>query len=203
MLEFQGDYLLILIFIVNSPSCASQPIRMHRNLIFCQLNPLHISRTHRTIFIKLHQNVPSVRRCAKVMTQLHRLRSRSHFNVMWFTLQFLSAPYDISWIPWTIFIELHSNVTFQCALCRAHDPARLKVTGQGIYPWISCPLHISSTLLTISFKFHPKAPLGETMCRTYDSATQIQGQGHTSKSWDLPFNSCLLHISRNPLNSFH
>ena len=33
------------------------------------------------------------------------------------------------------------------------------------------------------------------MYRTYDSATQIQGHGHTSKSWDLPFHLCPLHIS--------
>ena len=33
------------------------------------------------------------------------------------------------------------------------------------------------------------------MCRTYNSAMQNQGQGHTCRSCDLPFNSCPLHIS--------
>ena len=31
-------------------------------------------------------------------------------------------------------------------------------------------------------------PLSETVCRTHDSATQTQGQGHSSRSWDLPSN---------------
>ena len=71
----------------------------------------------------------------------------------------MSAPCDISWILWTIFSELHSNVTLSVAVSRAHHDmtqlSRLKVTGQGqgIYPLISCPLHISWTLLAISLKF--------------------------------------------------
>ena len=32
------------------------------------------------------------------------------------------------------------------------------------------------------------------MCRTYDSSTQTEGQGHRSRSFDLPFNLCLLQF---------
>ena len=52
--------------------------------------------------------------------------------------------------------------------------------------------------------------LSETVCRAHDSATVTQGQGHTSRSWDLPLNfesaPYLLEASRylmNPLNDFH
>ena len=31
-------------------------------------------------------------------------------------------------------------------------------------------------------------PLSETACRTHDSSTQTQGQGHSLRSWDLPSN---------------
>ena len=84
-------------------------------------------------------------------------------------------------------------------LCAEHmtQLPRLKVTSQGqvIYPWISCPLHIFWTLRAIFIKLYPNVPLSETMCRTYDSATHTQGQGHTSRSCDLLFNLCPLHIS--------
>ena len=65
---------------------------------------------------------------------------------------------------------------------------RLKVTGQGIYPWISCLLYISWTIWTIFIKLHPNVPLGEVVCRTNNAATQTQGLGHTSRSKNLPLN---------------
>ena len=40
------------------------------------------------------------------------------------------------------------------------------------------------------------------MCRTYDSPTQTQDQGHNSSSCDLPFNLCPLHISLTVWTSF-
>ena len=124
----------------------------------------------------------------------------------------------------------------QCAEQMTQLP-RLKITVQGIYPWISCPLHISWnpfsfnflqiflsvrrcgehmtmlprlkvkvilftfefiswTLLENFIKLHSNVPLNETMCITYDSATQTQGHCHTSRSCDLPFELCPLHISR-------
>ena len=55
---------------------------------------------------------------------------------------------------------------------------KVKVTLQvhGIYLWILCPLHISSTGWKIFIKLHSNVPLSETMCRTHDSATQTQGK---------------------------
>ena len=38
------------------------------------------------------------------------------------------------------------------------------------------------------------------MCRTYDTATQTPGQGHASRSWDLPF--CVRCISPEPFERF-
>ena len=38
-----------------------------------------------------------------------------------------------------------------------------------------------------SFKFHLNVPLSETVCRTHNLAMQSEGQGHTSRSCDLPF----------------
>ena len=57
---------------------------------------------------------------------------------------------------------------------------KVKVTGQGqrIYPWISCLLHISWTLEAIFINLHPNISLCEIMCRTYDLASQTQGQCH-------------------------
>ena len=37
-------------------------------------------------------------------------------------------------------------------------------------------------------KLHPNVPLSEVVCIANDSAMQTQGQGHTSRSWDLPLN---------------
>ena len=59
---------------------------------------------------------------------------------------------------------------------------RLKVQvtdqGQRIYPWLSRPLHISWTFAVIFIKLYPNIPLSEIMYRTYNSATQTQGQSN-------------------------
>ena len=61
---------------------------------------------------------------------------------------------------------------------------KLTLKGIGIYRSILCPLHIFRTLCTIFGKLHSTVPLGETVCRTHDSATLTQGQGYTSMLWD-------------------
>ena len=135
----------------------------------------------------------SVRQCAEPM--IGYTDSGSHFNVMWFTLQICVC--SISPESFGGF-SLNFTQMFRSVRRWAEHITqlpRLKVTGQGIYPWILCPLHISWILKAIFSKRHPNVPLSETMCRTYDLATQTQGQGHTTRSCDLPFNSCLLHIS--------
>ena len=57
---------------------------------------------------------------------------------------------------------------------------KVKVVGQGqrIYPSILGRLHISWTFQAVFNTLHPNVPLSVTMCRTYDSAMQTQGQGH-------------------------
>ena len=52
-----------------------------------------------------------------------------------------------------------------------------------------------------SFKFHLNVPLSETVCRTHNSAMQSEGQGHTSRSCDLPFLST--PYLQNSLKGFH
>ena len=114
------------------------------------------------------------------------------------------SPEPFDWFSWYF-----THMFLLVRLCAEHmtQLPRLKVTGQGqmIYSWISCPSHISWTIEAIFIKLHPNIPLIEIMCRTYDSATQTQGQGHNLR-WDLPFNLCLLHIwpyLLNRLNLFH
>ena len=80
-------------------------------------------------------------------------KSRWHFNVMGFTLQFrvwsILLLNITCWTLWTILIKLHPNVlsVWQCAESMTQIPRfKIKVTLQGhvvIYPWISCLLHIS------------------------------------------------------------
>ena len=61
---------------------------------------------------------------------------------------------------------------------------KLTLKGNGIYPSTLCPLHIFRTLCTIFVKLHGTVPLGETVCRTRDSATLTQGHGYVSMLWD-------------------
>ena len=55
---------------------------------------------------------------------------------------------------------------------------KLTFKGNGIYPSILCPLHVFRTLCTNFVKLHSSVPIGETVCRTHDSATLTQGQGY-------------------------
>ena len=55
---------------------------------------------------------------------------------------------------------------------------KLTFKGNGIYPSILCPLHVFRTLCTNFVKLHSTVPIGETVCRTHDSATLTQGQGY-------------------------
>ena len=61
---------------------------------------------------------------------------------------------------------------------------KLTLKGNGIYHSILCPLHIFQNFCTILVKLHSTFPLGETVCRTQDSATLTQGQGYASMLWD-------------------
>ena len=62
---------------------------------------------------------------------------------------------------------------------------KLTLKGNGIYPSLLCTLHVFRTLCTIFVKLHSIVPLGETVCRTHDSATLTQGQGYTSMLWNF------------------
>ena len=142
-----------------------------------------------TIFIKLYS------------------RSRSHFNVVWFTLQFFGR--SISSEPFERFIvNFIQNVPLSETVCRTHKPG-LQSQGQGqlsrtwdLLPSISCPLHISWTLWTIFIKLHPNVPFGETLCRTHASAMESRGQCHSSRTWDLPLKLVSATYLQNPLKDF-
>ena len=55
------------------------------------------------------------------------------------------------------------------------------------YTFLSAPYPLNP-LMNMFIKLHLNVPLSETVCITHDSASQTQGQGHTSKSRDFPFN---------------
>ena len=59
--------------------------------------------------------------------------------------------------------------------------------------FVSAPYLFNPLIFFI--KLYPDVPLIERVCRTHDSAMQTQGQGHTSRSWDLPLNFMVDHIS--------
>ena len=116
------------------------------------------------------------------------------------------------WISWQCSISpklfgrltINFNQMFisvrQCAEPMTQLPRpTAKDTGQGqlIYPLTLCLFHIYWTFWAIFIKLRPNVPLSETMCKTYNSDLQNQGQGHTSRSCDKPFNSCPLHICWN------
>ena len=99
----------------------------------------------------------------------------------------------MSWHLWMIFIKLHPYVHLHSGtVWRTHNPLcrlKVKVTLQchGIYPSISCPIHTFTQhyLLNPLNYFDltsPKSSLSVTVCRVHDSDTQIQDQGHTSRS---------------------
>ena len=61
----------------------------------------------------------------------------------------------------------------------------------------------SLTLWTIVIKLHPNVSLSETVCRTHKLVMQTQGQGHTSRSWDLLFNFVSTIYILSPLKDFY
>ena len=86
-----------------------------------------------------------------------------------------------------IFIKLHSNLPRIERLCvQSTWPSYLDSRSRS---------HDHSHLGAIFIKLHPNVSLNEMMCRTYDSARQTKGKGHTSSSCDLPFILFPLHIS--------
>ena len=82
-------------------------------------------------------------------------------------------------------------------LCRL--TVKVTVQGHGIYPVI---LYLTP-IERFSFKLWSNVNLNETGCRAHDSAIQTQGQGHTSRSWDLPINFGSAPYLLNPSNDFH
>ena len=117
--------------------------------------------------VKLHSNVL----LRQLVCRIHNFYSdtRLQFRVMGFALEFRvrsisSQPFERFSLN---FIQM-LLIVIQCAefmtqLCRV----KVKVTlqGHGIYPWLSCPLHISSTLWKNFIKLHPNVPLSEIMCQ--------------------------------------
>ena len=134
---------------------------------------------------------------AEHMTQLPRLKVtlQSHGIYHW-----ISCPFHIYWTLWTIFIELPKNVPLSETVCRTHDSAAQAQCQCHTIRSLDLSLTLVSAPYlmnpwTIFGKFHPNVSLIDTMCVTYDSASHNQGQGLTSRSWDLPLNICPLHIS--------
>ena len=83
-------------------------------------------------------------------------------------------------------------------LCRF----KVKVTlqGHGIYLWMLCPLHISSSICLIFINHHSNVPLSKLVCRVHDSATQTQG--HSSRSWVFTLGFRVRSISPEPFERF-
>ena len=104
-------------------------------------------------------------------------RSWSHFKVIYPSI----CVHSISPKPFKRFSLNITQMFLSVSRCAEHmtQLPRLKVTGlgQGIYHWISYPLHISWSLWMIFIKLHLNITLSETMCWSYDSATQTLGQG--------------------------
>ena len=156
--------------------------------------PLHISGTLKGIFIKLHPNVPLRETMCRIYDLYTDSRSRSHFKVMWFTLQFVSAPYLLNTLNdfHLTSLKCSSHSVRQCAQHMTQLPRlKVKVTGKGIYLWILCRHHISWTDWAIFIKLHPNVPLSETMCKTYDLATQSRSHfkvmGYTFQFESAPY----------------
>ena len=84
-----------------------------------------------------------------------KITSRSQVKVKWFTLEVHAR--SISPEPFDQFSWNFTHMVLLVTRCAEHmtQLPRLKVTGQGqrIYPWISCPLHISWTLELVSLNF--------------------------------------------------
>ena len=149
----------------------------------------------------------SVRRCAEHMTQLPRLRSQ--IKVIGFTFEIC-----VHSISPKLYNRFSTVSVRRCAepMTRLRR-LKVKVTLQGyvIYPSISVcsistePFEGFHQTFTLEFRVHfispelfnlfSTVPLSGTICRTNDSATQTQSQGHTSWSWELNFRKTSLNCS--------
>ena len=127
----------------------------------------------------------SVSRCAEHMTQLPRLKVTGQVNVIY-------SPSRVISISPESFEQFSLNFT-QMSSAEHMTQVPSSRSRDLCLNFVSVP--VSIILLAIFIKLHPNIPLSERMCRSYDSVTQTSGQGHTSRSCDLPFNSCPLHIS--------
>ena len=143
-----------------------------------------------TIFIKLYS------------------RSRSHFNVVGFTLQFCVC--SISSEPFERFIVNFTQMPLSVRRCAEpmNRVCKLKVKvnfqGHGIHP-LQFPVRSISPerFWTIFITLHPNVPFGETVCRTHDSAMESRCQCHSSRPWDLPLKLVSATYLQNPLKGFH
>ena len=119
---------------------------------------------------------------------------------MGFNLHFVSTPYpeplEKCSINFTqIIISVRQSAEPMTQLCR------LKVNSWDLpFTFMSAPYLIPFE--RFFSKLHSNNHLSETVCRTHDSARQTQGQGHTSKSWDLPISFVSVPYLLNPLKDF-
>ena len=137
------------------------------------------------------------------ITQLSRLK----IKVKGFALEFRAC--FISTEPLNQFSWNFTNTFLLVILCAEQmtqlPRLKVKVTSQRprIYPWISCSLHISWTLWSISMILHSYFPLSKKLCWAHDPATQTQCQGHQSWSKGLPLNLVFAQYLLNSLIDFH
>ena len=110
-----------------------------------------------------------------VMTQVYSLKVT--VKVIGFTIEFhISSISPLSFISRRIFIKLWSNIKLSEMVC-----------GEMVYPDLRSQLKVVG--FTLEFRVHSISPfifemifiqvhLSEMVCRTHDSGTQTQGQGH-------------------------
>ena len=126
--------------------------------------------------------------CGEPIIHYAGSKSRWHFNVMGFTLQFrvwsILLLTITCWTLWTFLNKLHPNV-LSVTVCRVHDsdtPIQLQDQGHTSRSCSNIPLnfvsapHISWTIWMIYIKLHSN--FSETVCRTHDSVMQTQGHCH-------------------------
>ena len=109
-------------------------------------------------------------------------------------------PIDKRSLGQQLSFSLQAYVAHSAAGCRPHDHGTSTQGQDHRSKFRGLPLNFvfapyNKTHRTILMKLHPNVLLSKSMCRIHDSATQTQDQGHTSRPCDLPFNSCLVHIS--------
>ena len=124
--------------------------------------------------LNITQMFRSVRRCAEPMTQLPRLKVKV-------TLQGHGI---YPWILFELFLSARRCAEPMNQLCR------LKV--RSLFKVMEFTLHVRS-ISPEPFELHPNAPLSETMCRAYDSASRLKVkltlQGHRIL-WPFRLLSC-------------